>query len=90
VRVEKLARLEDYETAVIKENKSGLLRYVRGPAAFFMEPFCELMSQTWSTGLAKNKKSLNITRFDSRPHFMWYEFTCRTKDNVEICLGVTL
>eukprot|EP00004_Rigifila_ramosa_P011798 TRINITY_DN2521_c0_g1_i1.p1 TRINITY_DN2521_c0_g1~~TRINITY_DN2521_c0_g1_i1.p1 ORF type:complete len:570 (+),score=147.90 TRINITY_DN2521_c0_g1_i1:246-1712(+) len=89
VEVRQKIRLEDYHTAVVKNNLTGQLVFRQGPDSFFLEPYTELFEVRWSTGIYKDSKNLRITLFDSRPKFMWYEFECRTKDNVEVILGVT-
>jgi len=91
VEVHPCIRLEDHETVVIKD-KNGQYVFKHGTEedrAFFLEPYCELVRLSWSTGIHKNKRDLHITHFDGRPKFMWYEFQARTKDNVEIDLGIT-
>ncbi len=91
VEVRNRIRLEDHETVVIKD-KSGQYIFRQGcdeNRAFFLEPYCELLCLNWSTGIHKETRNLQITHFDNRPKFMWYEFGARTKDNVEITLGIT-
>jgi len=93
VEVRKVIRLEEYETCVVKDSRQTTLSFMHGPTCFFVQPYCELITQRWSTGLHKDKRGLTIgappNLFDCRPHFMWYEFDCRTRDNVELVLGVT-
>jgi hypothetical protein len=91
VEVRERMRLEDHQTVVIKE-RSGRYIFRNGRDAnrsFFLEPYNELISFMWSTGIHKDKRSLKITFLDSRPKFMWYEFEVRTQDNVELVIGVT-
>lgn len=83
--------LEDHDTVVIKD-RSGRYIYRRGTdedRSFFLEPYSELLNFRWSTGIHKDRRSLAITHLDSRPKFMWYEIEVRTKDNVELLLGIT-
>lgn len=89
--VRPLIRLEDHEVVVIK-NEEGSYQFRRGQGpdrSFFLPPYWELVQFWWSSGLHKDKRSLVITRIDTRPKFMWYEFEVRTRDNVELVLGVT-
>ena len=91
VTATKLIQLEDHETIVIKE-RDGSYTFRHGTddtRAFFLEPYTEIVCFWWSSGLYKDARSLKICRLDSRPKFMWYEFEVRTKDNVELCLGIT-
>lgn len=91
VRVTKRIRLEDHETVVIKD-KAGKYTFRKGvdtERSFFLDPYSELVKFRWSTGLHKDKRTLEITQIDLRPKFMWYEFESRTQDNVELILGIT-
>jgi regulator of protease activity HflC (stomatin/prohibitin superfamily) len=84
-------RHEDHQVVVIRDPR-GQYVFRKGAdagRAFFLEPYCELVEFRWSTGIHKDKRSLNVTRLDIRPKFMWYEFDVRTKDNVELVVGVT-
>lgn len=89
--VRKRILLEDHESVIIK-NKDGKYLIVNGcqtENSFFLQPYEELLSMRWSSGIHKETRNLRITHIDSRPKFMWYEFGVRTKDNVELILGVT-
>lgn len=84
-------KLEDHETVVIKDG-GGNFVFMRGSGpnrAFFLDPYSELVRLRWSSGINKSQRNLNITHFDSRPKFMWYEFDVRTRDNVELTIGIT-
>jgi len=89
VEEKKLIRLEEYHTAVIKNNETGDKTFRHGPTTFFLQPFTKLLEQRWSTGIHKDRKDLTVALFDSRPHFMWYDFEARTRDNVELVLSIT-
>jgi len=83
--------LEDHETMVIKD-EDGQYVFKRGrdqERSFFLGPYAELVELSWSTGIQKDQRALNISRIDARPKFMWYEFGARTQDNVELILGIT-
>ena len=90
--VEEKIILEDYQTVVYKD-PTGKFNYVRGDTDmrdFFLEPFCELVTQEWSTDLRKEHGTVEkIWKFDRRPSYMNYEFNCRTIDNVELCVDVS-
>ncbi len=90
-RIEQRIRLEDKEAMVIKDI-SGRYVFRRGSDAersFFLQPYDQIVELHWSAGLHKDRRSLAITRFDLRPKFMWYEFESRTRDNVELIIGIT-
>lgn len=89
VEEKSLIRLEEYHTAVIKNNETGDKIFRHGPTTFFLQPFTKLLEQRWSTGIHKDRKDLTVSLFDSRPHFMWYDFEARTRDNVELILSIT-
>jgi len=89
VEQKSLIRLEEYHTAVIKNNETGDKTFRQGPTTFFLQPFTKLLEQRWSTGIHKDRKDLVVSLFDSRPHFMWYDFEARTRDNVELVLSIT-
>ncbi|MDP6354966.1 MAG: hypothetical protein QF473_07695, partial [Planctomycetota bacterium] len=91
VNVQERIRLEDHETVVIRDTSGGYA-YRTGDGddrSFFLQPHTELVKLVWSTGLHKDSRDLCVARIDSRPKFMWYEFEARTKDNVELVLGIT-
>jgi hypothetical protein len=89
VEVREKIRLEEYDTVGVKDIATSEMRFVEGPTAFFLQPYTELLKMQWSSGIQKDKRDLRVTKFDRRPHFMWYEFEARTQDNVELVLGVT-
>ena len=89
--VRKRIRLEDHEAIIIK-SKTGQYLFRRGSdaeRAFFLGPYDEIVELHWSSGLHKDRQNLRITKFDLRPKFMWYEFEARTRDNVELIIGIT-
>jgi hypothetical protein len=56
------------------------------PKAFFLPPGSEIVKIWWSRGPRRERKDVSFERFDCRPHFMKFEFNCRTSDNVELVL----
>merc|ERR1712050_331301 len=46
----------------------------------------EVVKVWWSRGPRRERKDVSFDRFDCRPHFMKFEFNCRTSDNVELVL----
>jgi regulator of protease activity HflC (stomatin/prohibitin superfamily) len=91
VEVRKRIRLEDHETVIIKD-KDGRYTFKNGNSAersFFLDPYSELVTLRWSSGLHKDRRELYLTHIDIRPKYMWYEFEVRTKDNVELVIGIT-
>lgn len=89
--VKKRILLESHESVIVKQ-KDGQYKIIHGTdenSSFFLQPFEELIKLFWSSGINKDKRNLQVTHIDSRPKFMWYEFGVRTKDNVELTLGVT-
>merc|ERR1711998_174414 len=57
--------------------------------AFFLPPHCELLQLNWSRGRRRECRDLHISKLDSRPQYMSFEFNCRTSDNVELVLEGT-
>jgi len=92
VKKQKKVILEEYESMVYKD-KTGKFHYVRGDGEmrnFFLPPFCEVVTQEWSTDLRKEHGSVElVSKFDRRPSYMNYEFNCRTVDNVELVVDVS-
>jgi regulator of protease activity HflC (stomatin/prohibitin superfamily) len=91
VQVRERISLEDHEVVVVK-NPRGEYIFRKGAdeeRAFFVEPYYSLVEFWWSSGIHKSERSLKVTRIDTRPKFMWYEFDVRTKDNVELTIGIT-
>lgn len=93
-----LIRLADHEAMIIKD-KDGNLGVHYGhpdrqtperPRAFFLAPYSEVLALQWSSGMRRLKRDLSITCFDVRPGYMWFEFDCRTSDNVELVLETTM
>ena len=83
--------LENHEVVVIKD-RDGRYQFRRGSQrdrSFFLEPYTDLVTFRWSSGLHKDKRNLIITHLDIRPKFMWYAFEARTQDNVEIMIDIT-
>eukprot|EP00040_Diaphanoeca_grandis_P023938 m.130906 g.130906 ORF g.130906 m.130906 type:complete len:685 (+) comp29510_c0_seq1:158-2212(+) len=97
VKIQERFRLADHEAMIIKD-QSGELQFHYGnteketkeaPRSFFLQPYSEVVELWWSSGLRRESKTLCIKRFDCRPQYMWFEFVCRTQDNVELCLECT-
>merc|ERR1711998_207488 len=90
--VQKKIILENYERMVYKD-MTGKFIYVSGDSEnrnFFLPPFCEIVTQEWSTDLKKEHDPFErVWRFDMRPSYMNYEFNCRTIDNVELVVDVS-
>merc|ERR550514_2534275 len=57
--------------------------------SFFLPPYSEVVKLLWSRGRRREKRDLVIQKFDCRAQYMSFEFTCRTKDNVELILEGT-
>merc|ERR1711977_142319 len=92
LEVQKKIILEKYERMVYKD-MTGKFIYVSGDTDnrnFFLPPFCEVVTQEWSTDLKKEHGTWEkVWRFDMRPSYMNYEFNCRTIDNVELVVDVS-
>merc|ERR1719265_585654 len=80
---------------MILKDKDGVFHYYYGnaarrapdqPQAFFLPPYSEIVKVWWSRGPRRERKDVSFERFDCRPHFMKFEFNCRTSDNVELVL----
>lgn len=90
-RIDRRILLESHESVIIKD-KNGKYKVINGcdvDESFFLQPYEQLLCLKWSSGIEKNARELAITHIDRRPKFMWYEFSVRTKDNVELILAVT-
>jgi len=96
--IRELIKLADHEAMIVKDNE-GLFKYYYGseskrtadqPRSFFLPPYSEVVQVSWSRGRKRGSRDLYITRFDCRAQYMSFEFSCRTKDNVELILEGTL
>jgi len=94
VEVRGLIKLAEHEAMIVKD-KDGAFQYYYGsdakraptqPRAFFLPPYAEIQKIWWSRGPRRERKDVSFERFDCRPHFMKFEFNCRTSDNVELVL----
>eukprot|EP00747_Dinoflagellata_sp_TGD_P189054 gnl/TRDRNA2_/TRDRNA2_48899_c0_seq1.p1 gnl/TRDRNA2_/TRDRNA2_48899_c0~~gnl/TRDRNA2_/TRDRNA2_48899_c0_seq1.p1 ORF type:complete len:668 (+),score=117.10 gnl/TRDRNA2_/TRDRNA2_48899_c0_seq1:43-2046(+) len=92
--VRELITLAEHEAMIVKD-KEGALQYYYGdekkgssdrPRHFFLPPGAEIVKVWWSRGPRRDRKDISFERFDCRPHFMKFEFNCRTSDNVELVL----
>jgi len=92
IEIRKRITLEEYQTAIIKDRKGKFVfRKGSSESSFFLGPYEELVELIWSRGLHKDKRDMKIKGIlDSRPKFMWYELEARTKDNVELIIGLTM
>mmetsp|Transcript_32078 Transcript_32078/g.68665 ORF Transcript_32078/g.68665 Transcript_32078/m.68665 type:complete len:641 (-) Transcript_32078:545-2467(-) len=97
-KVQQLICLADHEAVVVKD-QSGTVAVHYGnpklasperPRSFFLPPYAEILPLVWSRGLRRETRNLIIERFDVRPQYMWFEFDCRTSDNVELVLECTI
>eukprot|EP00929_Paragymnodinium_shiwhaense_P044614 TRINITY_DN22864_c0_g1_i2.p1 TRINITY_DN22864_c0_g1~~TRINITY_DN22864_c0_g1_i2.p1 ORF type:complete len:715 (-),score=190.35 TRINITY_DN22864_c0_g1_i2:330-2474(-) len=96
--VRELIKLADHESMIVKDN-DGVFHFYFGdekkrqksgkPRSFFLPPYCEIVKLCWSRGRRRERRDLYIERFDCRAQYMNFEFTCRTKDNVELLLEGT-
>jgi len=89
-----LIKLAEHEAMILKDG-DGTFQYYYGseekrradqPKAFFLPPHSEIVKIWWSRGPRRERKDVSFERFDCRPHFMKFEFNCRTSDNVELVL----
>jgi hypothetical protein len=92
--VRDLIKLADHEAMILKD-VDGNYQYYYGsdetrspdqPKAFFLPAHAEIVKMWWSRGPRRERKDVWFDRFDCRPHFMKFEFNCRTSDNVELVL----
>merc|ERR1712217_775130 len=97
VEERKLIKLASHEAVIVKDS-DGTMGVHYGnkeketkerPRAFFLPPHSEIVTLNWSSGMRRLKRDLNIQFFDLRPGYMWFEFECRTSDNVELVLETT-
>uniref|UniRef100_A0A7S1FCY2 Band 7 domain-containing protein n=1 Tax=Noctiluca scintillans TaxID=2966 RepID=A0A7S1FCY2_NOCSC len=92
--VRSLIMLAEHEAIIIR-HRDGTFEYFYGseskrrsdqPRTFFLPPHAEIVKHWWSRGPRRERKDVSFERFDLRPHFMKFEFNCRTSDNVELVL----
>jgi len=92
--IQELIKLAEHEAMILKDI-DGNFQYYYGsdknrsheqPRAFFLPPQSEIVKIWWSRGPRRERKDVSFERFDCRPHFMKFEFNCRTSDNVELVL----
>merc|ERR1712032_1184851 len=92
--IQELIKLAEHEAMILKD-VDGNFQYYYGsdkkrspeqPRAFFLPPQSEIVKIWWSRGPRRERKDVSFQRFDCRPHFMKFEFNCRTSDNVELVL----
>jgi hypothetical protein len=96
--VQDLIRLADNEAVIVK-NQQGHYSFFYGnekkraaegsPRSFFLPPHSELVAQRWSRGVRRDIRDLYIQNLDCRAQYMYFEFNCRTSDNVELVLEGT-
>lgn len=93
-KIQELIKLAEHEAMILKDI-DGNFQYYYGsdakrspdqPRAFFLPPYSEIVPIWWSRGPRRERKDVSFERFDCRPHFMKFEFNCRTSDNVELVL----
>lgn len=91
VEVRRRILLEDHHSVVIRDREGRYLirRGTDAERSFFLQPYEQLVTFQWSSGLDKNQRNLRLTHIDSRPKYMWYDFEVRTQDNVELIIGIT-
>ena len=79
--MQKLVTLADHETVIIVD-REGRYTFRSGhreeERAFFIPPYCNLVTLMWSDGPDKEQRTLPVTKIDMRPSFMTYKFTCRS------------
>jgi len=91
--VRQLEVLADYEAMIIRRKDGDQQLYFGSnddQRSFFLPPYCDIVSLTWSRGRRRERRDLTIQKVDLRPMFMSFEFNCRTSDNVELILEGTV
>eukprot|EP01114_Cavostelium_apophysatum_P003214 TRINITY_DN1299_c0_g1_i1.p1 TRINITY_DN1299_c0_g1~~TRINITY_DN1299_c0_g1_i1.p1 ORF type:complete len:537 (-),score=189.64 TRINITY_DN1299_c0_g1_i1:43-1653(-) len=91
--------LEDHQALILKDKegkylfKGGRGQKAKEDRAFFIPPYCEVITLTWYQSPDINNKQgkdeEKVTVFDLRPQFLTYKFVCRTCDNVELMIDLT-
>lgn len=92
VATKELIKLAPYEYVILMDRDSNLIfKSGRENPGFFIPPFCQVYTQSWSTERNRNvKHNKKVERFDLRPHDMDFEFSVRSGDNVEVFLVVNV
>jgi len=95
--VETRIKLADNEAITVK-NQQGHYSFFYGnpkrrpngePRTLFLPPYAEIAVHRWSSGVRRDKRDLYIRCLDCRAQYMYFEFNCRTSDNVEMVLEGT-
>jgi len=90
-------KLADHEAVIVK-NQQGHYSYFYGnekrrpngePRTLFLPPHANIAEQRWSRGVRRDVRDLKIRILDCRAQYMYFEFNCRTSDNVEMVLEGT-
>ncbi len=105
VSIERKVVLEDHQVCIIRD-KDGRYIFKKGKVkkdeeskdsseandkrSFFLPPYSQLVGVRWFRHDDVEDNEAEITHFDLRPHFMGYGFNCRTTDNVELHIDITL
>mmetsp|Transcript_27094 Transcript_27094/g.55164 ORF Transcript_27094/g.55164 Transcript_27094/m.55164 type:complete len:515 (+) Transcript_27094:87-1631(+) len=89
LEVRDLVKLAEYEGCIIR-GKDGDDSFLFGSnpdqRCFFLPPHSEMVELLWSSGARRDRRDLRVSKIDLRPMYMWFEFNCRTADNVELVL----
>merc|ERR1719387_1461744 len=107
LEVRRVIFVEPHEVVVVQDKRSGRLVFHGGNkssaasqgTAFFLPPYCELLTMMWGSGTSSEDQKKNIvrnsktvafkvpvTKIDLRAQYAFFEYGVRTSDNVELVL----
>lgn len=93
VEVRALIHVLPHET-VIERDPKGLYTVHGGSCAFFLKPYHELVTMTWSSysdpipasATSQPHKRVKVTKIDMRARMLFFTYEVRTNDNVKLQL----
>jgi regulator of protease activity HflC (stomatin/prohibitin superfamily) len=93
VEVRSLIHVLPHE-AVVERDSKGLYTVHGGSSAFFLQPYHDLVTMTWSSysepippnAASQPHKRINVTKIDMRARMMFFTYEVRTSDNVKLRL----
>jgi len=80
--------------AVVEQDAKGLYTVHTGSAAFFLQPYHQLVTMMWSSysdpipagATTQPHKKVNVSKIDMRARMMFFTYEVRTSDNVKLRL----
>lgn len=85
-----IIKLAPYECVAV-QNREGIIRFISGATcqAFFLEPFCKVVSQTWTSDTFTGSKE-DLWRFDTRPRNVKFLLKAQSSENISFSIHMTV